>query len=88
MKNRKESKAVATDTWESEGGASRAPLETTEDNMPRKKYLREVGNKEQRQYAHIKESEERSGRYGARAKEVAARTVLKRHKEMGHSEGE
>jgi hypothetical protein len=35
--------------------------------------LRGVGAKEQREYEHIKESAEQSGRYGARAKEVAAR---------------
>lgn len=55
--------------------------------MPGKKPLRGVGAKEERQYAHIKESAERSGRYGGRAKEVAARTVMKQHKEKGHSPG-
>jgi len=34
-----------------------------------------------------KESAERSGRYGSRAKEVAAQTVLKQHKVKGHSKG-
>jgi hypothetical protein len=33
--------------------------------------------KEKRQYEHIKESAQKSGRYGKRAKEVAARTVMK-----------
>ena len=33
--------------------------------------------KEQRQYEHIKESAQKEGRYGGRAKEVAARTVNK-----------
>jgi hypothetical protein len=28
-----------------------------------------------------------SGRYGGRAKEVAARTVMKQHKEKGHNPG-
>ena len=56
--------------------------------MPGKKYLRGVGSKEQRQYEHIKESAEKSGRYGARAKEVAARTVMKEHKEKGHKAGQ
>ena len=56
--------------------------------MPGKKHVRGVSAKEQRQYEHIKESAEKSGRYGKRAKEVAARTVLKRHKEEGHSTGE
>ena len=38
--------------------------------MPGKKHLRGVGSKEQRQYEHIKESAEKSGRYGGRAEEV------------------
>jgi len=56
--------------------------------MPQEKHLRGVGEKEQRQYEHIKESAEKSGRYGTRAKEVAARTVMKEHKEHGHKKGE
>jgi hypothetical protein len=56
--------------------------------MPGKKHLRGVGAKEDREYEHIKESAERSGRYGARAKEVAARTVMKQHKEKGHRTGQ
>jgi hypothetical protein len=55
--------------------------------MPGKKHLRGVSAKEQREYEHIKESAERSGRYGDRAKEVAARTVMKAHKTAGHSKG-
>ena len=55
--------------------------------MPGKKHLRGVGSKEQRQYEHIKESAEKSGRYGKRAEEVAARTVLKHHKQEGHGKG-
>jgi len=55
--------------------------------MPGKKHLRGVSSKEQREYEHIKESAEKSGRYGKRAAEVAARTVLKQHKEKGHSKG-
>ena len=47
--------------------------------MPGKKHLRGVTAKEQRQYEHIKNSAQRSGRYGKRAKEVAARTVMKHH---------
>jgi hypothetical protein len=58
-----------------------------EDPMPGKKHVRGVSTKEQRQYEHIKKSAEESGRYGGRAKEVAARTVLKQHKEQGHSTG-
>ena len=55
--------------------------------MPRGKQLRGVSSKEQRQYEHIKESAKRSGRYGRRAKEVAARTVMKQHKAKGHPKG-
>jgi hypothetical protein len=55
--------------------------------MPRGKRLGGVGSKEQRQYEHIKESAEKSGRYGRRAKEVAARTVMKQHKSKGHAKG-
>lgn len=58
--------------------------------MPRKQqdHLRGVSDKEQRQYEHIKEDAEKSGRYGDRAEEVAARTVLKEHKEKHHKTGE
>jgi hypothetical protein len=55
--------------------------------MPGRKHLNGVGPKEQRMYEHIKESAQKSGRYGKRAKEVAARTVLKHHSEEGHSKG-
>lgn len=56
--------------------------------MPGKKHLRGASDKEQRQYEHIKESAEKSGRYGKRAKEVAARTVMKQHGEKGHKKGQ
>jgi hypothetical protein len=56
--------------------------------MPGKKHLRGVSAKEQREYEHIKESAQRSGRYGGRAKEVAARTILKKHKAEGHRKGQ
>lgn len=56
--------------------------------MPGSHHLRGVGSKEQRQYKHIKANAEKSGRYGGRAKEVAARTVMKQHKEKGHTKGE
>lgn len=56
--------------------------------MPRGKHVAGVGKKEQRMYEHIKESAERSGRYGKRAKEVAARTVMKKHKRKHHKKGE
>lgn len=56
--------------------------------MPGKRQLRGVGEKEQREYEHIKKSAERSSRYGRRAKEVAARTVMKQHKAKGHRTGQ
>lgn len=56
--------------------------------MPEKKHVRGVGDKEERQYEHIKEEAEKSGRYGIRAKQVAARTVLKQHKEKGHKKNQ
>jgi hypothetical protein len=56
--------------------------------MPHKKHLPGVGEKEQRMYEHILENSEKSGRYGKRAKEVAARTVLKKHRQKRHSKGE
>ena len=55
--------------------------------MPGKKHVKGAGPKEQREYEHIKESAQKSGRYGKRAKEVAARTVMKHHKRAGHSKG-
>ena len=54
--------------------------------MPKGKHLQGVGAKEQRQYEHIKESAEKEGRYGSRAKE-AARTVMKHHQEGGYKTG-
>ena len=57
-------------------------------NEPRQKEsVRGVGKKEQRQYEHIKEAAKLEGRYGSRAEEVAARTVLKYHKEKGRHKG-
>ena len=58
-----------------------------ESEMPGRQHLRGVSDKEQRQYEHINESGEKSGRYGKRAEEVAARTVLKEHKLKGHKKG-
>ena len=55
--------------------------------MPGKKHVRGAGSKEQRQYEHIKQSAKKSGRYGQRAAEVAARTVMKQHKKKGHAKG-
>jgi len=56
--------------------------------MPGKQHLRGVGEKEQRMYEHIKEDAKKEGRYGKRAEEVAARTVMKQHKEEHHKKGE
>jgi hypothetical protein len=38
-------------------------------------------------YEHIRKQAEASGRYGQRTKEVAARSVLKHHREEGHEKG-
>ena len=67
-------------------GAETAKM-VEEEQMPEKKHLRGVSAKEQREYEHIKQSAQQSGRYGDRAEEVAARTVLKKHKAEGHSKG-
>lgn len=56
--------------------------------MPRGKHMRGVSAKEQRQYEHIKEAAQREGRYGRRAAEVAARTVMKQHARKGHRKGQ
>jgi hypothetical protein len=53
--------------------------------MPGKKHLKGATKKEQRQYEHIKKSAQKSGRYGKRAKEVAARTVMKQHRKKKKS---
>lgn len=55
--------------------------------MPKGKHLRGVGPKEQRQYEVIKKSMEKSKIYGKRSTEVAARTVMKLHKQAGHKKG-
>ena len=52
--------------------------------MPDKKSLRGVGEMEQRMYEHIKDEAKSEGRYGRRAEEVAARTVMKHHHRAGH----
>ena len=54
--------------------------------MSKGKHLRGVGKKEQRMYEHIKESGKQ--RYGDRAEEIAARTVLKHHAEEDHRKGQ
>jgi hypothetical protein len=56
--------------------------------MPQKKHLKGVSDKEQRMYEHVKEAAEKSGRYGDRAEEVAARTVMKQHKQKQHKKGQ
>lgn len=55
--------------------------------MPGKRHLKGATAKEQRQYEHIKKSAQESGRYGKRAKEVAARTVMKQRKRKGRAKG-
>ena len=42
-------------------------------------------NKRERQYEHIKESEQEAGRSTERAKEIAARTVNKQRAEAGET---
>jgi hypothetical protein len=64
------------------------PEEKPSQGTKEEKHLMGVGEKEQRQYEHIKESAEKSGRYGDRAEEVAARTVMKHHKQKHHKHGE
>jgi hypothetical protein len=49
--------------------------------MPGKKHLRGVGSKEQGSMSILRKILKK------RAAEVAARTVLKQHKEKGHSKG-
>lgn len=56
--------------------------------MPGRRHLKGVNAKEQRQYEHIKQAAQREGRYGKRAAEVAARTVLKQHAQKGHRKGQ
>ena len=56
--------------------------------MPGRRHLRGVGAKEQRQYEHIKEAARKEGRYGKRAAEVAARTVMKQHAQRRHRTGQ
>lgn len=59
----------------------------TKNKNKAKKHVRGVGPKEQRMYEHILNSAKKEGRYGKRAEEVAARTVLKHHKNKGHAKG-
>ena len=57
-------------------------------SMPKRQHVAGVGPKEQRMYEHIKEDALKEGRYKGREEEVAARTVLKKHKEEGHAKGQ
>ena len=54
--------------------------------MPKGKRLKGVGEKEQRMYEHIVDEAKKDHRYGKRAEEVAARTVLKHHRDEDHDE--
>ena len=67
---------------------SSSKASTGEHTDPKGRGLRGVGGKEERMYEHIKEDAQASGRYGNRAKEVAARTVMKMHKARGHRRGQ
>jgi len=69
------------------GDIEQSSLSKEDKGVPRGKHMAGVGTKEQRQYERIKESAEKSGRYSGRAKEVAARTVMKKHKKKGHAKG-
>lgn len=55
--------------------------------MPKGKHLRGVGKKEQKMYEDIVKKSKEEGRYKGREKEVAARTVMKHHKEAHHDKG-
>jgi hypothetical protein len=57
------------------------PLTRRRTSMPGKKHVAGANAKQNRQYEHIKESAQKSGRYGKRAEEVAARTVNKQKSE-------
>jgi hypothetical protein len=65
----------------------RATIKERKIIMPARTHPRGATAKEQRQDEHIKKSAQASGRYGKRAKEVAARTVMKRHSSNGRSKG-
>ena len=53
----------------------------------RDQHLSGVSDKEQRMYEHIVDSAKEEGRYGERTEEVAARTVMKHHRDEGHKKG-
>ena len=83
----KEQVSAASKSGQDADPPASAVISTAEETMPRGRRLTGVGSKERRQYEHIKESAQKSGRYGRRAKEVAARTVMKQHKAKGHAKG-
>jgi hypothetical protein len=56
--------------------------------MPKKEHVKGVGPNEQKMYEHIVDEAKKDDRYGKRAEEVAARTVLKHHREAHHDKGE
>jgi hypothetical protein len=56
--------------------------------MPKDKHLKGVSEKEQRMYEHVRDEAKRDHRYGKRAEEVAARTVMKHYREEHHDKGE
>jgi len=56
--------------------------------MPKDKHLKGVGAKEQDMYEHIVDEAKKDHRYGRRAEEVAARTVMKHHHQEHHDKGE
>ena len=56
--------------------------------MPGKKHMAGRTEKENRMYEHVKKSEKEEGRSTERAKEIAARTVNKRHSQEGHKKHE
>jgi hypothetical protein len=55
--------------------------------MPQKEHLPRVSDKEQRMYEHVKKSELEQGRSTAKAKAIAAATVVKHHNEDDHPSG-
>jgi hypothetical protein len=56
--------------------------------MPKQEHVKGVGPKEQKMYEQIVEEAKEDHRYGTRAEEVAARTVLKHHRDEHHDKGE
>ena len=59
--------------------ADRGKAARYRSEMPQRKHLPQVTDKEQRMYEHVKESELERGRPIRRAKAIAAATVVKHH---------